>query len=186
MNRDNQIAILIALAGFAAWLWFTKSGRSIAGKTAEAAYSTATYTRQLVEKLARGERNNNPGNIRISAATWIGKIPVSQNTDGAFEQFDTPENGIRALAKLLTGYATKYGLRTVRGIISRYAPPVENLTGAYVNAVASALQVSPDVMIDVNNPETLFALAKAIIKHENGRIAYDDSVIYEGVARAIV
>jgi hypothetical protein len=138
-----------------------------------------------VEKLIRGERNNNPGNIRISANTWFGKIPLAQNTDRVFEQFDTVQNGIRAIGKLLITYFTKYGANTVRAIITRYAPPTENVTSSYVNAVASALGVSPDAQINMRDPLTLFALTRSIIQHENGRVMYADATIKESVNRAL-
>src|SRR4026207_779089 len=183
MSRDDkQVALLFALIGIGAWLWFTRSGKAVAASAGE---SVATGV-ECVTSALRGERNNNPGNIRISANTWAGKLPASQNTDGAFEQFDTVENGIRALAQLLIAYNSKYGLNTVRAIINRYAPPSENITDSYVNAVANSIGVSADAPIAVRDPATLFELAKAIIRHENGRVAYNDEIIREGVNRALV
>lgn len=181
MKKDAQLALLFALGGLGAWLWFSRSGKTVAKTAGEAVSSGVTY----VEKLIRGERNNNPGNIRISSNAWIGKIPITQNTDKSFEQFDTVENGIRALGKLLIGYAKNYNLTTVRGIVSRYAPPSENVTDAYIRAVADEVNVTPDSKITVTNPTTLFFLTKAIIRHENGRVAYNDSTIQEGVRRAL-
>jgi len=186
VKQDEQILLLVALLGLGAWLWFFRSGRTVA-QSAGAAIATGISTGvETVRKLARGERNNNPGNIRISASTWQGKIPVASNTDGSFEQFDTVQNGIRALGKLLLNYSSKYGLRTVRGLIKRYAPPIENVTDSYINAVAAAMGVSPDEPLELRASETLFQLSKAIIKHENGRVAYADEIIQEGVNRALV
>ena len=51
------------------------------------------------KRLTRGERNNNPGNIRQTDADWIGERAT--DSDPAFEEFTTPEDGIRALARLL-------------------------------------------------------------------------------------
>ena len=45
-------------------------------------------------KIARGERNNNPGNIR-HGAKWQGL--ASTQTDKDFCQFISPEYGIRAI-----------------------------------------------------------------------------------------
>src|SRR3569833_3001877 len=87
----------------------------------------------VVYNATRGLRNNNPGNIRKTATDWRGEVVGS---DSAFETFATPEAGIRALAVLLRNYQRKYGLRTVRAIITRYAPPSENNTESYVSAVA--------------------------------------------------
>lgn len=181
MKKDAQLALLLALAGIGTWLWFTRGGRTVARSAGE----TVSRGVSFVESLIRGERNNNPGNIRISSNAWRGKVPVAQNTDGAFEQFDSAENGIRALGKLLLSYQKNYGLNTVRKLITRYAPPSENITSSYVNAVAGALGVTPDAPIAVANPATLFSLAKAIIRHENGRMSYADATIQEGVNRAL-
>jgi hypothetical protein len=37
----------------------------------------------------------------------------------------------------LIAYQDKHGLRTIRQIVSRWAPPTENNTNAYVRAVAA-------------------------------------------------
>jgi hypothetical protein len=181
MRKNTQVLLLTVLAGLGAWLWFTRSGKAAAQTAGTAVSRGVTY----VESLIRGERNNNPGNIRISSNAWRGKIPITQNTDKVFEQFDTAINGIRALGKLLIGYSKNYGLKTVRGIISRYAPPTENITDAYVKAVAQEMNLTPDSLVTVTNPDTLFFLAKAIIRHENGRVSYTDATIQEGVRQAL-
>lgn len=129
----------------------------------------------------RGERNNNPGNIRLSATRWQGQV---DGTDPAFVTFATPQDGVRALAKLLRNYQTIHGLRTVRAIINRYAPPSENNTSAYVASVAAALGVSPDAPLDLNNDATLQQLVAAVIQHENGRNVYAADTIAAGVALA--
>lgn len=123
---------------------------------------------------SRGIRNNNPGNIRKSADKWQGLSP--EQTDAAFFQFVAPQWGVRALGKVLLNYRRKYGLATVRDIINRWAPPVENDTSAYVNFVARRLGVAPDAIIDVD--ARLPELAAAIIRHENsGTIPYTQAQI---------
>ena len=128
----------------------------------------------------RGIRNNNPGNIRKSAAVWLGKIA---GDDPAFEVFDSPAHGIRAIAKLLLNYERKYGLNTVHGLIDRWAPPVENDTSAYVRFVAGSLAVDPDDVLDV--PARLPDLVSAIITQENGQQPYAGDVIAEGCTMAL-
>ncbi len=124
----------------------------------------------------RGIRNNNPGNIRDTAGdTWQGQ----QGTDGEFAIFETPEFGLRALARLLQNYREVHGLRSVRGIISRYAPTNENNTSAYINHVSSALGVSPDDSLQF--PTQLPGLMAAIIKHENGKQPYSAEQIAMGI-----
>ena len=131
--------------------------------------------------LPRGIRNNNPGNIRRSADAWQGLSDTQ--TDTAFFQFRAPLYGIRALAKILRNYRDLYGLYTVRGIINRWAPPVENNTGAYVNAVAGAMGVSADVPLQWDLGE-LRALVGAIIRHENGQQPYTAALLDQAIQAA--
>lgn len=130
--------------------------------------------------MARGIRNNNPGNIRHGASKWQGMS--AQQTDKEYIQFDDPVYGIRAMAKLLKNYQSRYGLNTVSEIIGRWAPPNENITTAYVAAVSQKLGVSPDHQIDV--VATLPQLVPAIITHENGMQPYSDALIKEGISLA--
>lgn len=136
-----------------------------------------------MRQLPRGVRNNNPGNIDfIPSNKWFGQIGIETGVPNPrFAKFDSPENGIRAIAKLLVGYH-KRGFNTVRLMINRWAPPVENDTGAYVNSVAKRMGVEPDMKLAV----TLFMLeimATAIIEHENGYQPYTIDVIQAGVRR---
>lgn len=143
----------------------------------------------------RGVRNNNPGNIDFNPRNnWQGQLGLELGVPRPrFARFDSPENGIRALAKLLLNYRGKDGMPgvggpgidTVRETITRWAPGHENDTGAYVAAVAKALGVEPESVIDVRRPQVLRALVVEIIKHENGRQPYADAVIDEGVRRAL-
>lgn len=126
----------------------------------------------------RGLRNNNPGNIRIGASPWLGKI--TPNTDGAFEQFDTPEHGIRALDKLLTNYRNA-GYVSITQMISRFAPGNENDTVAYIAAVERDTGVARNVVYPAGLSSRI-KLVRAIIKHENGIDPYTDALM----ARAIV
>jgi len=119
-------------------------------------------------KLPRGIRNNNPGNIRISGSDWRGKI----GNDGAFEKFEKMEDGVRALTILISNYYYRHGIKTVRGIINRYAPPVENQTDSYVNHVAEKAGVNPDTPLPQLEPY-LRDIVEAIIYHENGRTIAD-------------
>lgn len=127
----------------------------------------------------KGYRNNNAGNIRYNSANdWMGQV----GDDGAgFVVFSDPVYGYRALAKLLTNYYAK-GLQTIRQIINRYAPPVENNTGAYVDSVAAYLGRNPDEVLFLDRD--LLPLMQAISKHENGRIAYSDELVAQGIALA--
>ena len=62
---------------------------------------------------ARGLRNNNPGNIRLSRTVWQGEIRPSR--DRSFCQFRTMAYGYRALIKLLQNYRRNNGCPTTTG-----------------------------------------------------------------------
>ena len=134
----------------------------------------------------RGVRNKNPGNIDYSPANeWQGQLKPDQAIEKRFARFDAPENGIRALGKLLLTYQGKHGLKTVKAIISRWAPAVENDTAAYVRAVEANTGTRPDAEIDLGQPAVMTGFVKAIIRHENAGYAYPDAVLAEGVRRAL-
>lgn len=135
----------------------------------------------------RGVRNNNPGNIDYNKSNaWQGQLGLEVGVPSPrFARFDTPENGIRALGKLLQTYQSKYGLKTVESIIGRWAPSNENDTSAYVRAVEQDTGTSPGALISLKDSGVLFGFVKAIIHHENGGDPYPDSVIQEGVRRAL-
>ena len=126
----------------------------------------------------RGIRNNNPGNIDFnSRVNWIGQL----GDDGRFIVFDTPQHGIRAIARILKTYRTKYDINSINGIISRWAPPVENDTQSYVNSVSKRVGLLPNAPVDdLHIPDII----DAIIYHENGQQPYTTAMIYQGVALA--
>lgn len=135
----------------------------------------------------RGIRNNNPGNLRITNIAWQGKVPVALNTDGSFEQFADSGGipghlwGIRALYKDVWGDIIKDGLDTVDKLIRSYAPPTENDTVAYINAVAKEVGKNPYMVLSATD---MPALIKAIIRHENGIQPYPDADILKAIRMA--
>ncbi len=133
----------------------------------------------VVYTQTRGLRNNNPGNIRRSADKWKGLR--EKQTDDAFFQFESSLWGIRAMARLLRNYQTRYGLNTVEQIINRWAPPIENNTDSYIESVANRVGVTPSQVIDLQNTDTLLLLSKAVIRHENGINPYSDELIIEAI-----
>jgi hypothetical protein len=129
--------------------------------------------------IPRGIKNQNPGNIRSGTADWEGMSPTQD--DPEFVQFQGPQWGIRAIAKILLTYEAD-GLNTVQQIINRWAPPSENDTDAYVQAVAEACGVGANTPINVT--QMLPSLIPAIIKHENGEQPYTTAQIEAGIALA--
>lgn len=144
---------------------------------------------------ARGVRNNNPGNIDFNSRNdWVGQLGLEQGvTKPRFARFDSPENGIRALGKLLINYRGKDGMPGVGGkgidtvleTVNRWAPANENNTQAYAAAVAKRLGVRPTDPINIKDPATLRGMVLSIIIHENGGNPYRAEVIDEGVRRAL-
>lgn len=133
--------------------------------------------------MTRGERNNNPGNIRISQSPWKGKITPSKDTD--FETFDTPEHGIRAIAKLLITYL-HHDINTIAKIINHWAPSSENDTEAYVKDVCDRCGMHKDSLILGFTPGELAPIVEGIIFHENGGCVYSQEQINAGVKMALL
>ena len=136
----------------------------------------------MSDQQTRGERNNNPFNLEHGPA-WLGLCATQ--TDLPYLQFMTPEQGITAGFKSLHNQPRLHNLKTVYGIITRYAPPSENDTAAYINAICTALGVGEDDVLNLNDNDTLFKFGKAVIIHENGRCIYDDSTL-SGCVEAVL
>ena len=140
--------------------------------------------------MTRGIRLNNPGLMRKSGDTFVGEAP---SNDEEFKAFATMEWGIRCLAKTLLTYHRRHKLETVRGIISRWAPPFENDTEAYVDDVCQMMEVRPTQKLDLEDQATLINLCRGIIKHENGfknRLTrehwIDEPTMLKGIQLALV
>lgn len=168
---SDQSKILLILLGVIAGLSLIGGG----------GYVVYTHYKQ------RGIRNNNPGNLDKSSSAWKGKVPHERNTDGRFEQFQATDGvpghiwGIRALYRTLMTYRNTHGLKTVAGILNRWAPTNENNTAAYVAAVAKAVGVSAGQELALSQYP---ALVKAIIQHENGIQPYPDADITKAISLA--
>ena len=117
-------------------------------------------------KMSRGLRNNNPGNIRLGSFRYKGE--KAESSDTAFRQFESIEWGYRAMFVLLHTYAKKYGCHTLRQMINRYAPPIENHTDNYIRRVACATHLSPDEEISTTDAATMTAVVAAMSEVENG------------------
>lgn len=128
--------------------------------------------------MTRSERNNNPGNIRLTSDRWRGQ--VLPPPDRGFVTFTEPKWGYRALFVILEGYMIRHGLVTIRGIIGRYAPPSENATAAYIRSVCRATGWGPDDPLDPCG-RVMQDLARAITLQESGKPA-DEKALREGYA----
>lgn len=140
----------------------------------------------MAVRTPRSVRNNNPGNIDRTDVAWQGedRSADARALESRFCVFRSPDYGFRAIACTLRTYRLRHGLKTVRGIIDRWAPPVENDTGAYVAAVAKAVGVNADDEIDVRRMSHALPLVKAIARHESGGNFWIDDVIRRGLELA--
>lgn len=121
--------------------------------------------------VPRGIRNNNPLNIR-KGSNWKGERPIQK--DKAFEEFVSMEYGIRAGFYILRKYVTGYfGLtdkfNTIEKIITRWAPPSENNTRAYIDAVSKRTGISPYQRIAFGNKKIMCDIVAAMIIQECGQ-----------------
>ena len=128
-------------------------------------------------KISRGLRNNNPGNIRLGSFRYKGE--KAKSSDTAFRQFDSVEWGYRAMFMLLYTYEKRYGCNTLRKIINRYAPPVENHTEGYIRRVAHATHLLPDEKISTTDGAIMTAVVAAMSEVENG-VAADMTQVWQG------
>lgn len=120
--------------------------------------------------MSLGESINNPFDLRDEGIPWKGLIGAKEG----FCQFDTIENGLRAGMKDLHTKYVRDGLKTTRQIVSKYAPPTENDTAAYIEGVCSQLGLQPDEDTHLDQVTNLYAYGGAIIHQEQGRVDYDD------------
>lgn len=115
----------------------------------------------------RGIRLRNPGNLERTRTVWDGEI--RPGADDRFCEFESMVMGCRAIIKTLVTYHKKYHCTSVRQIITRWAPPTENNTAAYMKHVASAIGKDIDETIPFDlDPTYYLAIAKVIARHENG------------------
>ncbi len=156
---------------------------------------------QKTRRPTRGVRNHNPGNIRrVRGVNWQGA--ATEQNDAEFLTFISAEMGVRALIRTLLTYFKQHKLRTVRGIINRWAPPIGDRNGsapgggytqntaAYIDAVCRDIgrslgrTVNADERLDIDSVAVMRPLVVAIIAHENAGFAYPSGVIDEGLRLA--
>jgi len=119
--------------------------------------------------LPLGLRINNPGNIRPGAG-FIGET----GEQSGYAQFESPQTGLRALARLLNTYGTQYGINTPRELLSRYAPKSDNPESFenYLKYFEQETGIAPDQEFDlVGQRETVMP---AIVGFEQGQQPYSE------------
>lgn len=119
-----------------------------------------------METLSRGYRNCNPGNIRLGASRFLGEYCDSE--DPEFRQFEAMEWGYRAMFLVIHNYGELYGIHSLRGIISRWAPSHENDTANYAAVVARRLGIPVGGYINTLSRDVMCAMVAAMSWIENG------------------
>lgn len=140
----------------------------------------------MTTKTPRGLRNFNACNLRRSGIKWIGLRKTQ--TDPEFLQFESHFFGLRAGARVLLTYQSRYGLRTIKQIISRYAPPHENNTPMYMHTIARALHLPNagiDQVLDLTDLATLERFVRGIVLHENGQQPFAPELIRSACLSAL-
>lgn len=85
--------------------------------------------------------------------------------------------GYRAVFKILSNYYRNYKLDTIRKMIGRWAPPKENHTEKYIEAVSDYAGIQADDPININDREQMIRIVAGMSKVENGREADMPDVI---------
>lgn len=107
-------------------------------------------------------RNNNPGNLKVG----VGNVKLARQHGaigidaGGFAIFKSREDGLRAQVGLLKGKA--YRSLTVAQAITKYAPPNENNTAAYIQFVAQQAGVSTSAKLSSLTDQQFNALVQAM------------------------
>lgn len=129
------------------------------------------------KSLPRGLRNNNPGNIRRSAVRYKGEC--AEGDGDGFRRFESMAYGYRAMFVLLHTYALRYGSHTIEAMISRYAPPLENDTQAYIRRVSRSAGVDARAAVDTTDGIVMPRIVGAMSAVENG-IPADEADVRAG------
>jgi hypothetical protein len=107
-----------------------------------------------------GTNQFNVGNVR----------PVGKST--GFQQPSSYEEGIKLMDQNLSAYGTKHKINTLRGAISRWAPPSDkNDTEGYIKFVSERTGLKPDQEIDLTNPAVRHVITGPMMLMEKGNKA---------------
>lgn len=131
----------------------------------------------VAQKLTRGYRNNNPGNIVLTwkhgnKYFWKGEI---EGKDKRFKKFKSIDWGYRAMFITLNSYINK-GVDTIAEIIHRWAPPHENNTFSYATHVSERSGIPLNRKVSFDNPEDIKEIVKQISRIENGIASNEDDI----------
>ena len=116
--------------------------------------------------MTRGERNNNPLNIRkVKGQRWLGEVDNPEERE--FCTFSDMSFGVRAARLILKRYFER-GDNTLRKIIGRWAPASENDTQGYIRFVSQRTGIDPDMPMVWNDTESVNRVLSAMARMESG------------------
>ncbi len=123
------------------------------------------FEKARMKTPSRGERNNNPLNIRHSAAKWQGLTPEQRDT--TFCSFVNVYYGFRAAVRNLCTYRKRDALFRLKEIISRWASPKVDNTKLYIAIVAREASLTPESNVFAD-ADTLYRVMRGMTLVECG------------------
>lgn len=181
----------VALAGWKAYSWYKERQASTTEKAGKAPLgmapvSTATTTNAAT--IGAGAQasvlRNNPGNLRYQEQP--GSVLESKADVGKkFATFVTQEEGLYNTARQLQLYDSR-GKSTIDAMVRQYAPPNENRTQEYVDAVSKRMGVAATAKLDMSDPKVVESLVRNILIQESGhKLPYTDAQYADAARRSI-
>lgn len=120
----------------------------------------------------RAIRNNNPLNLRRSADKWLGMS--ANQSDPHFVQFDSVLYGFRAAIVNMATHISKDSRillpTTISSEITRWAPPSENNSIAYIQQVCSITHLRYDKILRIEDKPTIVAVIQAMAYVESSQL----------------
>jgi len=102
----------------------------------------------------------NVGNLRVPGSA----------TD--FQKFATRAEGVQAMSKQLEIYGSRDKIDSIRSAISKWAPPNENDTEAYIKFVSARTGIGADEKIDLTDPAVRTIIMGPMMIMEKGKKSF--------------
>lgn len=119
-----------------------------------------------MEKQTRGERNNNPLNIKYNPANnWLGRRKPRK--DDKFEEFTSVTYGIRAAMIIIKNYIRQHHINNLQSLIARWAPQQENNVSLYLQFVAYKSGVKAGEPLRWTDKNKICRIVKAMAFYES-------------------
>lgn len=173
---------LIALSGYGLWkMWQAANDDQHLqpGQTPAILKIKEWINKHLPDyaKVPEGILLNNPGNLEYRNQPGAAQM-------GRWAAFASEGEGLYQLGRQIELYGSR-GINSVSSIISKFAPPGENNTAAYIADVSKRLGVSADQSLSLTNPTLLANLMNAITLHEQGVNPYSSDLVKSQAQNAI-